>query len=150
MKNRGFHTALLLLLQKETAFSQNQREGGVFMPLVLTFKQLALTNVNDPAGRWQFEGSQVFQKEEHVANYASVKRVTFHGTDRNGQNTAMVTTTLFFLGATNPPHNITLEGAHDFSSGNETGSVSAASPPFSAHIGKTYTRNGATNITNIA
>jgi len=61
----------------------------------------------------------------------------------------MVTTTLFFLGATNPPHSITLEGAHDFSSGNETGSVSAASPPYSAHIGKTYTRNGATNVTNI-
>jgi len=120
------------------------------MALVLELKQLALTNVDDPAGRWQFEGGQVFQKTEHVGNYASVKRVTFNGTDQNGQNTAMVTTSLFFLGAANPPHNITLEGAHDFSSGNETGSVSAASPPYSAHIGKHYTRNGATNITNIA
>src|ERR1700693_3707833 len=26
----------------------------------------------------------------------------FKGTDQNGQNTAMITTTLFFLGATNP------------------------------------------------
>jgi hypothetical protein len=120
------------------------------MALVLELKQLALTNVDDPAGRWQFEGGQVFQRSEHIANYASVKRVTFKGTDQNGQNTAMVTTTLFFLGATNPPHNITLEGAHDFSSGNETGSVSAASPTYAAHIGKTYTRNGATNVTNIA
>jgi len=119
------------------------------MALVLELKQLALTNVDDAAGRWQFEGGQVFQRTEHIANYASVKRVTFKGTDQNGQNTASVTTTLFFLGATNPPHSITLEGAHDFSSGNETGSVSAASPPFSAHIGKTYTRNGATNVTNI-
>src|SRR5260370_42472476 len=105
------------------------------MPLVLTLKQLALTNVNDPAGRWQFEGGQVFQKEGHVANYASVKRVTFHGTAQNGQNTALVTTTLFFLGETNPPHNITLECAHDFSAGNETGSASAASSPLSAHTG---------------
>lgn len=120
------------------------------MALVLELKRLALTNVDDPAGRWQFEGGQVFQKTEHVANYESVKRVTFHGTDQNGQNTASVATTLFFLGATNPPHNITLEGAHDFSSGNETGSVSAASPPYAVHIGKTYTRNGATNIVNIA
>src|SRR5260370_39718859 len=100
-----------------------KHKGGVFMPLVLTLKQLALTNVNDPAGRWQFEGGQVFQKEEHVANYASVKRVTFHGTDQNGQNTAMVTTTLFCLAATNPPHNITLEGAHAFRPASGTASA---------------------------
>jgi hypothetical protein len=114
--------------------------------MVYLLKQLALTNVNDPAGRWQFEGGQVLQNKEHVANYASIKRVTFKGTDQNGQNTASVTTTLFYLGETNPPQNVTLEGAHDFSSGNETGSVSAASVPFAANIGKQYTRNGATNI----
>jgi hypothetical protein len=111
------------------------------MALQLEFKSLALTNVDDAAGRWQFEGGQVFFKEkEHVANYASVKR----------QNTASVSTTLYFLGAHNPPQNITLEGAHDFSSGNETGSVSAASPTHAALIGKQYTRNGATNVVHIA
>ncbi len=119
------------------------------MALVFDLNRLALTNVNDAAGRWQFEGGQVFQNKEQIANYASVKRVTFKGTDQNGQNTAMVTTTLFFLGATNPPQNLTLEGAHDFSSGNETGSVSAASPSHAAHIGKQYTRNGATNVIHI-
>jgi hypothetical protein len=121
------------------------------MALVLEFKRLALTNVDDAAGRWQFEVGQVYFKEkEHIANYTSVKRVTYKGTDQDGQNTAMVTTTMFFLGATNPPQNITLEGAHDFSSGNETGSVSAASPTHAALIGKQYARNGATNITQIA
>lgn len=113
---------------------------------VYQLKQLALTNVNDPAGRWQFEGGQVLENAKHVANFASIKRVTFKGTDQDGQNTASVTTTLFFLGTTNPPHNITLEGAHDFSSGNETGSVSAASVPFAPNIGKQYTLAGATNI----
>jgi hypothetical protein len=121
------------------------------MALLLEFKRLALTNVDDAAGRWQFEGGQVFFREkEHVANYASVKRVTFKGTDQNGQNTASVSTTLYFLGAHNPPQNVTLEGAHDFSSGNETGSVSAASPTHAALIGKQYTRNGATNVVHIA
>jgi hypothetical protein len=119
------------------------------MAMVFELKRLALTNVDDPAGRWQFEGGQVLQGREQVGNYASVKRVTFKGTDQNGQNTASVTTTLFFLGATNPPQSLTVEGAHDFSSGNETGSVSAASASHAANIGKQYTRNGATNIINI-
>jgi hypothetical protein len=128
----------------ENPIGARKRQQRGFMVYLL--KQLALTNVNDPAGRWQFEGGQVLQNKEHVANYASIKRVTFKGTDQNGQNTASVTTTLFYLGETNPPQNVTLEGAHDFSSGNETGSVSAASVPFAANIGKQYTRNGATNI----
>jgi len=145
----GLSYGIAIAPREGTGFSRNRKRRG-FMAVVLELKQLALTNVDDAAGRWQFEGGQVFQRTEHIANYASVKRVTFKGTDQNGQNTASVTTTLFFLGATNPPHSITLEGAHDFSSGNETGSVSAASPPNSAHIGKTYTRNGATNVTNIA
>lgn len=118
--------------------------------MVYQLKQLALTNVNDAAGRWQFEGGQVLENEKQVANYASIKRVTLKGTDQNGQNTASVTTTLFFLGATNPPQNLTLEGAHDFTSGNETGSVSASSPASAASIGHQYTRNGATNTLTIA
>jgi hypothetical protein len=117
--------------------------------MIYQLKQLALTNVNDPAGRWQFEGGQVLEKDAHVANYASTKRVVFKGTDQDGQNTASVWTTIFFLGAANPPQSITLEGAHDFSSGNETGSVSAASPGYAANIGHQFTRAGATNILNI-
>ena len=119
------------------------------MALVFEFNRLALNNVDDAAGRWQFEAGQVLQGREHIANYESVKRVTFKGTDQNGQNTASVQTTLFFLGSTNPPQSLTLEGAHDFSSGNETGSVSAASSSQASHIGKQYSRNGSTNVTNI-
>lgn len=118
------------------------------MPLVLTFTQKALNNVDDPAGRWQFEGGSVAQGEKHVANYASIKRVTFQGTDQDNQNTASVTTTIFFIGS-HPPESVTLEGAHDFNSGNETGSVSAASSTQTAHIGKQYARTGASNIVHI-
>ncbi len=118
------------------------------MPLQLKLARKALTNVDDAAGRWQFEGGSVSDRERHVANYASVKRVTFQGTDQDGQNTASVTTTIFFLGS-HPPESITLEGAHDFNSGDETGSVSAASGAQAAHIGKQYTRAGATDQVNI-
>jgi len=118
------------------------------MPLLLKFTRKALTNVDDPAGRWQFEGGAVTHEEKHVANYASFKRVTYHGTDQDNQNTASVTTTIFFVGA-HPPESITLEGAHDFNSGNETGSVSAASKTQAAHIGKQYTRTGATDLVHI-
>ena len=118
------------------------------MPLLLKFTRKALNNVDDPAGRWQFEGGSVEQDKKHVANYASIKRVTFHGTDQDGQNTASVTTTIFFIGS-HPPESITLEGAHDFNSGNETGSVSTASNTQAAHIGKQYTRTGASDLVHI-
>jgi len=107
--------------------------------LDLTLRRTSLVNVNDGAGRWQFEGGKAFRGNRHVANYASIRRVVVGGTDE--QNTATVSTTIFFLGR-KPPENITLQGAHDFDSGNETGSVSAASPQFSSHIGKSFTRTG--------
>jgi hypothetical protein len=78
------------------------------------------------AGRWQFEAGSVTHNNEHVANYSSITRVAFQGTDQDGQNTASLTITIFFIGS-HPPESITLAGAHDFNSGNKTGSVSAVS-----------------------
>jgi hypothetical protein len=56
------------------------------MPLTLTLSRKALNNVDDVAGRWQFEGGSAEENKRHLANYASIKRVTFHGTDQDGQN----------------------------------------------------------------
>jgi hypothetical protein len=106
------------------------------MVLTYTLVRKCLNNVDDVAGRWQVEGGTVLQKRKHVANYSSVKRVNC-GTHE--QNTAMVWITLFFLGA-KPPENITLHGAHDFNSGGQIGSVSAASTTFAPHIGKQFKR----------
>ena len=53
------------------------------------------SNVDDNSGRWQFSGGKVTQKGEHVANYASIKRVVTNATQ--AQNAAMVTTTVFFF-----------------------------------------------------
>lgn len=106
------------------------------MALNYTLVRECLNNVDDVAGRWQIEGGQVLQGKRHVANYSSVKRVSC-GTRE--QNTAMLWITLFFLKG-KPPENMTLHGAHDFNSGGETGSVSAASTAFASHIGKQFKR----------
>jgi hypothetical protein len=119
-----------------------------------SLKRLSLNNVNDVGGRWQFEGGEVFgllkgsKTEVRVGYFASYKRVTWGGTDE--QNTAMVTLTIFLeTRGANVPENITAQGAHDFNTGNETGSISAASIPHNAFIGQKYFLNGGTNVLTI-
>ena len=106
------------------------------MALTYTLVRECLNNAEDAGGLWQIEGGQVLQGKRQVANYSSVKRVSC-GTRQ--QNTAQLWLTLFFLKG-KPPENITLHGAHDFNSGGEIGSVSAASPAFASHIGKQFKR----------
>ena len=106
------------------------------MALTYTLVRECLNNVEDVAGRWQIEGGRVLEKDKHVANYSSVKRISC-GTHE--QNTAMLWITIFYL-KEKPPQNITLHGSHDFNSGGEIGSVSAASATFAAHIGKQFKR----------
>jgi hypothetical protein len=97
------------------------------MPLLLKFSCKTLNNVTATAGRWQSEGGAVTEDNRHVANYASFRKVTFHSTV--------------------PPESITLEGAHDFNSGSETGTVASNSQ--SAHIGRQYTPTGAIDFVHI-
>ena len=106
------------------------------MSLTFTLIRECLNNVDDVAGRWQIEGGKVMERNKHVANYSSVKRVSCGAHE---QNTAMLWLTIFFLKG-KPPENLTLHGAHDFDSGGEIGSVSAASPTHSTHIGKQFKR----------
>ena len=110
------------------------------MALTYELVRECLNNVEDNAGRWQISGGKVFQKQKHVANYSVVKRISC-GTHE--QNTAQLWMTLFFLKG-KPPENMTLHGSHDFNSGGQIGSVSAASTSFSARIGKQFKRVGNT------
>lgn len=109
--------------------------------IVLNLQRDVLDNDNDNVGRWQYEGGKSFEGDRQRGWYASTKRVTLGATD--AQNTAELTLTLFFEGA-KPPENITVQGSHDFNSGGEIGSVSAASPQFHQHIGHNYKRVGDT------
>ena len=111
----------------------------------LTLNRLNLQSVNDAGGAWQIEGGRVFVGNNQIANYASTKRIVNQGT--TAQNTAMLTLTLFFIGlAGQPPENITLQGSHDFSSGNQIGSVSAASTAYASYIGNQFRVSGTTLV----
>src|SRR5215472_7683425 len=110
--------------------------AGPSSTLTYTLQRECLNNLDDPGMRWQIEGGKVLENGKHVANYSSVKRVSCGTTE---QNTAQLWITLFFLGG-KPPENMTLHGAHDFDSGDEIGSVGAASSAFSAYIGKQFKR----------
>ena len=125
MQSRTLRTSVTIaamfavsMMLHSTAFA-----GGVSLSLVRS----TLVNVPDAAGLWQHEGGRIMKGAVVVGNYAIHRRVTNGGT--NAQNTAMETVTLFFAGT--PPANITLQGAHSFSSGRFIGSVSAGSNRYS-------------------
>ena len=115
------------------------------MALSLMLERTTLNNVDDIAGRWQYEGGTVFEDKRQVGYYASTKRVIFGATD--AQNTAMLSLEVFATPQM-PPQNLVVQGSHDFSSGGEIGSVSAASGQYAALIGKGFHRVG--NVLTIA
>jgi len=47
------------------------------MPLILTFSSKALNNVDDIAGRWQFEGGSAAEGAKQVAKLCQLQAVTF-------------------------------------------------------------------------
>jgi hypothetical protein len=108
--------------------------------LVLT-RTSTLTNVDDSEGLWQYDGGEVSLGGDLVGYYARKKRVS----DGVILNAATVEMTLFADGAS-PPQNLTLLGSHSFNSGDEIGSVSAASSDFSAFIGIQFSIDGASDV----
>jgi hypothetical protein len=107
------------------------------MALVVELVRECLNNVDDIAGRWQIEGGQVLDEDKkQVGSYSGVKQVSC-GTAQ--QNMAQLWLITFLLG-TNPLENITLHGAHDFNTGGEVDSVSAAPGAMAAQIGQQFSR----------
>lgn len=109
------------------------------MAIKYVLRRQCLNNVEDVAIRWQIEGGDVLQDNKKVGTYSSVKRISCGTVEFN---TAQLWLTLFFKPrkAGKAPENMTLHGAHDFNSGNQLGSVSAASSSFAAQIGKQFER----------
>jgi hypothetical protein len=100
--------------------------------LVLT-RTSTLTNVSDAEGTWQYDGGDVYYNNSLLGYYSRTKRVS----NGVGINAGAVTITIYLIGQ-NPPQNVTLQGTHDFSSGNEIGSISAASNTLTYLIGGTF------------
>ena len=112
-------------------------------PIDLLLTQTStLTNEDDGEGRWQYDGGEVRLDGDLVGYYSRKKRVS-DGT--SPLNTAAVEITLFAVGES-PPQNITLQGAHSFNNGDQTGSVSAASSDFSPYIWISFFYDAATDL----
>jgi hypothetical protein len=115
-------------------------------PVSFTLQQTSVLYNEDPSGaplplgRTQYDAGDIVFERTKIGEYLRVKDV-HAGT----LNTAAVTLTLFFK---NPeggaPLVITLQGSHDFDSGNELGSISATS--YFGAAGFLFKFNGATNV----
>jgi hypothetical protein len=97
--------------------------------VVVQLTRASLINVSDAAGVTQHEAGKVSKGTAVVGDYFLSRRVdTFAGSKFN---TGATHITLLFAPRSGAPENVTLDGAHDFSSGNFKGSVSAASNRYS-------------------
>lgn len=118
--------------------------GSVALQLVRT----SLNNVNDAAGLFQHEGGNVVKSKVTIGQYLIVRRVTNPAT--TALNTAATSITLFLgTSSTTAPHNITLQGAHNFSAGNFRGSVSGASNRYTFLQGADATYTNAAGTENL-
>lgn len=95
-----------------------------------------LTNVNDSAGRWQFDGGNVYLGSSHVGYYVRKKRVSF-GIPSSVNKAAVETTIIWKWGN----YNFTTQGSHFFGTGLQVGGVSATSAGFTSFQDGTYTGN---------
>lgn len=108
----------------------------------ISFKLTLLFNeqTGDNWGNWQFAAataSAVGQAPYQQAQLIATKRDNSHA----GINfpASMLTATMMFAASDGGvPPNLTLQGVHDLTTNNETGSVSSASPELAAYIGGAF------------
>ena len=104
-------------------------------------ERTTLNNVDDAAGGWwQYEGGTVFEEKRQVGYSAADNQAgDFRGDGRPKHRDADARSVLH---PQMPPQNIVVQGTHDFNSGGEIGSVSAASTAFATYLGKEFHRTG--------
>jgi hypothetical protein len=111
------------------------------MPKTLTFKVqpplLVNQQFNDNGGNWQYVGANAEDQSGEAVKLIAMKRdnstcgVTFAA--------SMLTATVMYAAKDNDvPEHLTIQGLHDLTSNNETGSVSSASSRFAAYIGGAF------------
>jgi hypothetical protein len=107
---------------------------GFQFQLTLLFNQ----QVDDAAGNWQYAAATAFDPTTGKTAQLSATKRTNIGSGA-ALPASMLTATLMFpapQGGVAP--NMTLQGVHDLTTNDETGSVSAASPEFADQIGGTF------------
>jgi hypothetical protein len=117
------------------------------LKLTLLFKQ----PVNDPAGSWLYVGANgVEETTGRKVQLTATERVMTAG--GSSFPASMLTATIMFPAKAKGgvPENITLQGIHDLTTNNETGSVSAASPEFEDQIGGTFAFDSTKGVLTIS
>jgi len=108
----------------------------------------SFTGVDDAAGAWLFdEGLLLSVPDGNPTGYYQQIFRAFSGKG-NSPNAASIQTVLFFDDGTpgQAPSNVTLNGAHNFNSGNQRGSISAVGGTLiGLFVGSQYELDGATN-----
>lgn len=108
---------------------------------VFTLDRTVMKGVDDDAGSWLFEGGKVLQNGKQVGEYQSAQRVVSGALP--DFNNAPMTMSILFSGQS-PAQNMTLQGVHDYDSGNEIGSVAAISSGLEGADGAFFSREGDT------
>ncbi|KAK1753023.1 hypothetical protein QBC47DRAFT_404385 [Echria macrotheca] len=116
------------------------------LAFILTSSRRATTN--HAVGYWEFENGIVSTGDAqlHVGYYTQIKCVQGM---MAGEEATINLTVLFFHNDYNPAPNITMAGTHNLHNGEQTGSVSAASPEYIEYIGRVFYRNGSTGLLRI-
>ena len=117
------------------------------LKLTLLFKQ----PVNDAAGSWLYVGANgVEETTGRKVQLIATERVMTAG--GSSFPASMLTATIMFPAKAKGgvPENMTLQGIHDLTTNNETGSVSAASPEFADQIGGTFAFDSTKGVLTIS
>ena len=119
------------------------------MATTLSFKlqlpPLMAEQLNDNGGNWQYVGTSALEQSSgRKVQLIAAKRENTVG--NVSFFASMLTATIIYPapeGCAPPdlcvPPNLTIQGIHDLTSNNETGSVSSASPEFADYIGGKFT-----------
>lgn len=110
------------------------------MASTLSFQLNLLFNeqVDDKWGNWQYAGADAVETTtQRKAQLVATKRDNSNGNFKFPAS--MLTATVMFAADDGQvPPNLTLQGVHDLTSNDETGSVSSASPELAAYRGGTF------------
>lgn len=118
------------------------------MTTTLVFKLTLLFNqpVADAAGNWQYAAADAIEMMTgRTAQLIAAKRENSYGGVAFPVSMLTATVILPAEGG-GVPANLTLQGVHDLTSNNETGSVSSASTEFAAYIGGAFAFDAAAGV----
>ena len=113
-------------------------------PLSITLTVYLNESIPDKAGAWEYAGAIGNPAgSDQVVMLIATKRVVANDQFRVSASMLTASVQLGDSPGGLAPGNLTLQGVHDIATGNESGSVSAASPELADYIGGNFTFDAA-------